>query len=159
MSTRVLQRAPARRTWVIAWSLALALHVIAMLGVQVGRAWVPTAPRETTPPPIQLNFVERPASSAEPKGPTQFTELPADRADQAPEHADFLSNVTSRARDRVPGGDESLPRMTGETDAPSVAMEKGRVEPKPASPPAEQATQQPKAADGKPSPAAPAGAG
>jgi hypothetical protein len=130
-----------------------------MIGVQAGRAWSPTPPRETTPEPIRLTFVERPSSSAaEPKGPTAFTELPADRKDQAPEHPEFLSNVTSRARDRVPGGDQSLPRMSGETDAPSVAMEKGRVEPKPASSPAEQAAQPPKSADGKTGPVAPAGA-
>lgn len=158
MSARALERGPTRRAWVIAWSLTLALHAIAMVGVQAGRAWVPAPPREVTPEPIQLTFVERPAAPAESKGPTQFTELPADRADQAPERADFLSNVTSRARDRVPGGDESLPRMSGETDAPSVAMESGKQEPRPANPPSEQATPQPKGAVGKPSPAAPAGA-
>ena len=143
----------------IAWSLALALHAIAMIGAQVGRAWSPAPPREITPEPIRLNFVERPSTSAaEPKGPTAFTELPADRKDQAPEHADFLSNVTSRARDRVPGGDQSLPRMSGDADRPSVAMESGRQEPKPPSPAAEPAAQQPKGADGKTDTPAPTGA-
>jgi hypothetical protein len=144
---------------VVAWSLALVLHAIAMIGVQAGRAWSPAPPREATPEPIHLTFVERPAAKSEPKGPTAFTELPADRKDQAPEHPEFLSNVTSRARDRVPGGDESLPRMSGETDAPSVAMKSGKAEPKPASPSADQAIQQPKGTDGKVSPAAPNNAG
>lgn len=155
MSARAFERGPSRRTWVIAWALTLALHVIAIVGVQASRAWVPAPPRETTPEPIRLTFVERPSAVAEPKGPTAFTELPADRKDQAPEHADFLSNVTSRARDRVPGGDESMPRMSGAADAPAVELQSGKLEARPASPPAEQAAQQPKGADAKPAPATP----
>jgi hypothetical protein len=144
-----LQHDPNRRTWVIAWSLALALHALAMIGLQARHQWVPAPKKETTPEPIQLTFVGAPAAKAEPKTPTFFTELPADRKDKAPEHADFLSNVTSRARDRVPGGDQSLPHMTGETDAPSVAMESGREEPRPASTPSPQQAQQPVGAEGK----------
>jgi len=130
-----IRRDPNRRQWVIAWSLTLALHVLAMIGLQASRNWSPPPPREVKPEPIQLTFVGAPPVKAQPKSPSYFTELPADRKDKAPEHADFLSNVTSRARDRVPGGDQSLPRMTGDLDAPSVAMQSGHVDPTPASPP------------------------
>ena len=144
-----LRQDPSRRSWVIAWSLTLALHALAMIGLQQSRQWVPAPPQETKPTPIQLTFLKPPPANAEPKAPTYFTELPADRADQAPERADFLSNVTSRARDRVPGGDKSLPRMSGVTDAPSVALESGHVEPQPASTPTAQEAQEPLGADGK----------
>jgi hypothetical protein len=134
---------------VIAWALALAFHLLVMLSVQVRGHWAPPPAVETKPEPIQLTFVGQPPAKAESKAPTYFTELPVDRKDKAPEHADFLSNVTSRARDRVPGGDQSLPRMSGETDAPSVAMQSGHVEPTPASTPPPQETQQPTGAGGK----------
>src|SRR5262249_46248126 len=67
--------------------------------------------------------------------PQVFTELPPDRADAAPKHADFLSNVTSRARDRVPGGDDALPRMNGEVDAPMVKLQAEGGASRPATPP------------------------
>jgi hypothetical protein len=159
VSTRTLRHDPNRRTWAIAWFLTLALHVIAVIALQVGRQWAPSPPRETRPEPIQLTFVQPPSVNAEPKAPTYFTELPEDREDQAPERADFLSNVTSRARDRVPGGDQSLPRMSGVADAPAVGLESGKAEPKPPSTPAKQKAQQPPGADGKDSPAGPASAG
>ena len=54
--------------------------------------------------------------------PPFFSELPPDRADLAPKKPDFLSNVTSRARDRVPGGDSELPRMQGEGESPTVRL-------------------------------------
>lgn len=144
-----LRHDPKRRTWVVAWLLTLALHVLAMIGLQAGSRWMPTPRPEQPPEPIQLTFVEPPPAQVRPQAPTHFTELPADREDEAPERADFLSNVTSRARDRVPGGDQSLPRMSGDTDAPSVALESGKVEPKPAARPAEQPPQQPPGADAK----------
>lgn len=147
VSALALRRDPGRRTWVIAWALALALHALAVAGLQAGRHWVPSPPQALEPEPIRLTFVQPPAATAESKGPTYFTELPTDRADEAPEHADFLSNVTSRARDRVPGGDQSLPRMSGVADAPSVAMQSGRVEPQPAGAPAEPAAPQPPGAE------------
>src|SRR5512139_1354025 len=105
VSALALKQNPNRRQWVIAWSLTLALHALGTIGLQAGRQRVPAPPRE--PEPIQLTFVGPPPATAAPQAPTYFTELPADRKDQAPEHADFLSNVTSRARDRVPGGDQS----------------------------------------------------
>jgi hypothetical protein len=137
-------RAPAlrhdtrRRTWAIAWLLTIALHALVIVGLQAGPQWASSPPPKAEPEPIQLTFVEPPPPTNEPHGPTYFTELPEDREDLAPERADFLSNVTSRARDRVPGGDQSLPRMSGENDAPSVAMEPGQAEPKPAGTPAPQ---------------------
>lgn len=143
-----LQQHPDRRNWVIAWSLALALHVLAMVGVQARRHFVPVPPPTPKLEPLKLRFVSPAATSAAPEQPNYFTELPADRADQAPDKADFLSNVTSRARDQVAGGNESLPRTTGVSDAPAVALEKGKVEPSPAS-----ASRKPSAAD-VPSPAA-----
>jgi hypothetical protein len=142
-----------RRRWVIAWSLALALHVLVMIGFQSRNQWVSTSPRQATPEPIQLTFVGAPPAKSEPKSPTYFTELPADRKDKAPEHADFLSNVTSRARDRAPDGDQSLPRMSGETDEPSIAMESGKMEPQAASPPPP--AQQPVNRDGIGTPSTP----
>jgi hypothetical protein len=67
--------------------------------------------------------------------PQFFTELPPDRADAAPKKPDFLSNVTSRARDRAPGGDAALPRMEGESDAPMVKLEPGgNASPAPSTP-------------------------
>ena len=82
-------------------------------------------------PPGAIEFVFRPAEpplrekSAEPsEQPTFFSELQEDRADIAPERADFLSNVDSRARDRIEGGmDTDLPRLQGESEAPHVAMQ------------------------------------
>ena len=65
--------------------------------------------------------------------PPFFSELPPDRADLAPEKPDALSNVTSRARDRVPGGDSDLPRMEGEGTSPTVKLSS---EKNPSSPPA-----------------------
>jgi hypothetical protein len=149
VSAFALRQEQNGRTWAIAWALTLALHALVFVALQAGRHWVPAPPKPAAPEPIHLNFVRPPPASTAPKTPTYFTELPADRADQPPAHADFLSNVTSRARDRVPGGDQSLPRMSGETDAPSVAMTAGRVEPKRASTPAQPPAQPSASADAK----------
>lgn len=149
MRALAFRKDPSRRPWVIAWLLALALHALGIIGLQAGSHGVPASPQPTKLEPIQLTFVGRPPPAATPKAPTYFTELPADRKDQAPEHPDFLSNVTSRARDRVPGGDKSLPRMNGVTDAPSVAMESGPVEPTPASAPMAPGAQHPLGPAGK----------
>jgi hypothetical protein len=140
--------------WVIAWSLTFLLHALVLMGVQAGHRWAPPPPREIKPAPIQLTFATPPAAQAEPKAPTRFTELPKDREDQAPKHADFLSNVTSRARDNTPGGDQSLPHMSGVADEPSVAMRSGQSAPSPASPPPPQHAPQPTGADGKTAPEA-----
>ena len=147
MSTVAVSSETKPRTWAIAWALTVVLHVLIVTGMQLGQRWTPVTPKPVAPEPLHLTFVGQPPASAAPKQPTMFTELPADRADKPPKQADFLSNVTSRARDRVPGGDQSLPRMSGETDFPSVAMQPGRTEPSPASPPQQQATPPPPSTD------------
>lgn len=117
-----------RDSWLIAWALALALHVVAILVFgRVSPLRAANVPRR--PEPVQLVFVgpgtqkSRPQDH-KPEAPHAFTELPVDRADATPPRdAAFLSNVTSRARDNVPGGDEALPRMTGVSDVPMVKLE------------------------------------
>jgi hypothetical protein len=100
-----------RRTWIAAWVISLLLHVVALAGFpRLPAPRAPMAVRDTIP--IQLLGDD----------PQVFTELPADRADEAPKASDFLSNVTSRARDRAPGGDQSQPRLSGNADAPAVGL-------------------------------------
>jgi outer membrane biosynthesis protein TonB len=81
------------------------------------------------PEPIQIELIQ----PAEAQEPTVFSQLPEDRAAKKPEHADVLSNVTSRAADRVPGGAESMPRMEGSADMPLVALRPGQNAPTPPS--------------------------
>ena len=50
-----------------------------------------------------------------------FTELPDDRADEPAERPDFLSNVDSRARDLVPGGEDRISHQEGRAQFPQVA--------------------------------------
>jgi outer membrane biosynthesis protein TonB len=138
--------------------LTLALHALAFISLHLDRHWMPAPPRPATPEPIQLTFVGQPPAPAAPKTPTYFTELPADREDKAPEHAQFLSNVTSRARDRIAGGDQLLPRTSGVADEPSVELDPGHVDPKPVTPPSEQKAQPPPATAGSAALAAPNGA-
>lgn len=119
----VLKRKADRRTWLLAWVLTLVLHGGAILGLQCLPPLEPTAARSQEAEPIRLVF-SKPAPETRKNGtPHIFSELPPERADKAPEKADFLSNVTSRARDLVPGGDAALPRMQGESDAPMVKLE------------------------------------
>ena len=118
------ERNPNRDIWLAAWALTLALHAVAAL---LFRSLPPPMPEKTVHriEPIRLVFAKPGASEArESNKPHVFTELPPDRKDAAPKHADFLSNVTSRARDRVPGGDDAMPQMHGDVDAPMVKLEK-----------------------------------
>jgi hypothetical protein len=114
----------SRDAWIIAWALTFLLHALAIVGMRhfspIGRA---SATRPAQPEPIQLVFSPPTPKPSQDAKPNFFSELPPDRKDVAPKHADFLSNVTSRARDQVPGGDAALPRMRGEGDAPMVALE------------------------------------
>ena len=145
-----LRQDPDRRQWVIAWGLTVALHALVVILVQSGRHWTATPRPAPQPEPLHLTFVGAPpAAKIEPRSPSTFTELPSNRADLAPKHADFLSNVTSRARDNVPGGNQALPRMNGDIDAPSVAMQPGKVAPAPTNTPTPQDAQQPTAAEQK----------
>jgi hypothetical protein len=106
---------------------ALLTHVILLAGVELLGVFDPPPPRPESREPIDIVF-----SAATPEAdrtdesnePSQFSELPEDRADRTPEDPDFLSNVDSRARDRAIAESESdLPRMEGESEAPHVALE------------------------------------
>lgn len=111
-----------RRIWLIAFLLTVALHLATVVGVWMTRPFTPAPVEAQAPEPIQLVFAEEPPSEE----PTTFSELPPDRADEAPERADLLSNVDSRARDHVEGGEEgAMPRLEGNSDAPHVRMEPG----------------------------------
>ena len=134
-----LRHSSSRDAWIFAWALAFMLHALAIVGIRqfphIGGA---PATRPAQLEPIQLVFSPQSPTPAREEKPHFFSELPPDRKDVAPAKADFLSNVTSRARDLVPGGDAALPRMRGEGDAPTVALEPsgGSSPPPPSSPPA-----------------------
>jgi hypothetical protein len=123
--------------WIIAWALTFMLHALAIVGVRqfspIGHA---SATRPAALEPIQLVFSPQSQTPGQEEKPHFFSELPPDRKDVAPKKADFLSNVTSRARDLVPGGTTALPQMRGESNAPTVAMEAngGSSQPPPSSP-------------------------
>ncbi len=113
--------------WTVALLVALLLHAAGLLGL---RRWDPAAAalRDAAPAPEPLQFVFAPETAAPPAAPREFTELPADRAQEAPERADFLSNIDSRARDAAPGGeDATLPASEGRVDFPQVAMAAGET--------------------------------
>ena len=140
MSARpVPKRKSDRKAWLIAWALALALHGAAIVGLRWLPLLEPTPTQAQEPEPVQLVFSR---TGPEPRRTEQthfFSELPPDRADAPPVKADFLSNITSRARDRVPGGDAALSRMEGEGDAPMVKLESnGATAQPPSAPPAAQ---------------------
>jgi outer membrane biosynthesis protein TonB len=121
-----VERNLERKPWLTAWALTLALHLAAILLLL-------RLPPPAPPPslhriePIRLVFARTVpgAHQSESDQPHAFTELPPDRADAAPKHADFLSNVTSRARDNAPGGNDATPRMQGESDVPMVKLQAG----------------------------------
>jgi len=122
-----------RARWFIALGLALALHVAAIL-LLYSLPFVAAAPAEDRKP-VAVHLV-LPPETPEAKDPHYFSELPPNRADLAPKNPEFLSNVTSRARDRAPGGGADLPRMKGDGDAPAVNMEKNGAPSSAPSPPA-----------------------
>jgi hypothetical protein len=113
----------------VALALSLSLHVL------LGAGFVLLRPLEQADGRPEQKFLE--VSLAPREDPTFFTELPEDRADAAPEQADFLSNVDSRARDRTPGGDDRLPSSEGAAPVPQVELVHG--EPATPTPPAEPA--------------------
>jgi len=94
------------------WFVSLGLHVAAIL-----LFWTLRAPKPIHRPEVMQVLLAPPD-----KTPQFFSELPPDRADKAPEKPELLSNVTSRARDRVPGGTSDIPRMRGEGDVPTVKL-------------------------------------
>jgi hypothetical protein len=133
-----LKHNSGRDAWIIAWVLTLLLHALAIVGMRrlppIVQASATRAPKFE---PVQLVFTRAAPKPARDEQPNFFSELPPDRKDIAPDKADFLSNVTSRARDQVAGGGAGLPRMRGEGDAPMVALEPdGSPSPPPPSSPA-----------------------
>ncbi len=117
------------RVWLWAFLLTLLLHasVLTLLAVLQPFQAEPVEAKE--PEPLHLVFQKNsapPAAKTDSKKseePKTFSELPPDRQDKAPEKADLLSNVTSRARDQKEGGVEgALPHMTGDSEIPQVAM-------------------------------------
>jgi hypothetical protein len=105
-------RSPTRS----AAAASLVVHAAAVLAL-----WAiperPEAAPEPERPPIEVVL-----RGTEPRQPTFFTELPEDRAEPPPESPDFLSNVDSRARDEVSGGEDRLPQSEGEAEAPQVEL-------------------------------------
>lgn len=147
-----------RGAWRIAWVLALMLHTVALVGLRR----LPLSGSEKAvhrPEPIRLVF-ERSSPEKRRSEPHFFSELPPDRADSAPGAAAFLSNVTSRARDLVPGGDAAMPRLQGEGDAPTVKLESDDASPpapsapdlsaRPAEPAAPRAAESPQRSGARP---------
>lgn len=118
-----VKRDSDRNAWVISWGLTLALHLAGFLGLPGLRLSAPAPVAIRRPEPIRLVFKGSRPETRGAERPRLFSEQPPDRADAAPEVPDFLSNVTSRARDLVPGGDGALPRMEGDGDAPMVKLE------------------------------------
>lgn len=100
------------RGWLISWVLAFALHALALLGFRLFPPLSAVPAEALHQAPMDVVF-------------TEITELPADREDEAPEQPEQLANVTSRARDQVPGGDAALPSLEGEGDSPAVALDDG----------------------------------
>lgn len=128
---------PERKALLIAAAVSLALHAGAILGF--GRL----AHGGGAPAPIDVmnvQLVTDPTAESDPSAPPQqFTELPPDRAEKAQDQPEFLSNVTSRARDQVPGGESHLPKARDAGD-PMVNLEpKGATAPSTAPPAAPQA--------------------
>jgi len=115
--------------------VSLVLHVVAILGL-----WKLHAFQGVTAPIRRPEVIQVVLASAK-EAPPFFSELPPDRADAAPKEPDFLSNVTSRARDRIPGGDTDLPGMQGEGRDPTVKLAPGK------SPSQSPAASQPQATD------------
>lgn len=112
--------------WAVAILAALLSHVVLLGGVEWLGIFDAPEPRPVREP-IDIVFTQpAPAEDAEESSdePTQFSELPEDRADVSPDDPEFLSNLDSRARDRAVAESETdMPRMEGESDAPHVALQ------------------------------------
>lgn len=142
MTRPTLKRRSNQAAWLIAWLLTALLHGAAVFGLRGLPSLQATPAMARAPEPIQLVFSPpRPAARAA-EEPRLYSPLPANRADKAPAKAALLSNVTSRARDLVPGGDAALPRLTGEGDVPQVQIAPDRTS-SAATPAAKQAAPQP----------------
>lgn len=114
------------RVWWAAFLLAVLFHAAVILLASLGRLFASHAEIRAHPQPIELVFA---AAQAAPPGPADepsfFSELPPDRADESPDRPEFLSNVNSQARDLIPGGEETLSRLSGLSEAPHVRIDPG----------------------------------
>lgn len=143
-STFASERRESHQAWTIAVLATLLTHLVILLAVdRLGVFDPPDVPPR--PEPIDLVFRSpEPAPAVDPSKedePTEFSELPEDRQDVAPEDPDFLSNVDSRARDRAVADEETdLPRMEGQSEAPHVALAE-TAEPASPSPAGDEGTQ------------------
>ncbi|MBU1699339.1 MAG: hypothetical protein KJ970_05740 [Candidatus Eisenbacteria bacterium] len=124
------QHRSRRGVWIFAFILTLMLHFGVLLAAQFLHLVEPALAQKEAPEPIQVVFAPEPdPQPPTPEEPTFFTELPPDRADDPPERADYLSNVTSRTRDDLPGGEAgALPRQEGYSDAPQIRMDQGTAQ-------------------------------
>ncbi len=112
----------SRGIWTGAFLVAVLLHLGALVGIARVDLFASPDERAVVPeesPTIQVVFPQ--------EEPQRFTELPSDRADEAPEDPDFLSNLDSRARDLVEGGEDRLPSQDGRVEFPQVEMVEGSV--------------------------------
>jgi len=129
------------RVWLWAFLLTLFLHASLLSLLVVLRPFEPKPVEAKEPEPIRMVFRQNeaktspPAPQREPEKQKTFTELPSDRQDkppdpenQAPEQTDLISNVDSRARDQVSGGEKgAMPRMTGDSEIRQVGMRPSSV--------------------------------
>lgn len=129
MSSRRPTPAPisaARRRWWIALTVAAIWHVGVGGMLEVWQPWRAAPGQAEEFEPLDIVFASPPpvrSTAAEEERPREFTELPENRADLAPDDPDFISNVDSRARDRATEGEETeMPRLEGESEAPHVGL-------------------------------------
>jgi hypothetical protein len=109
-------------TWGVAGLLTVLLHAGLLVAANLVGLFDAPEVQAQEQDVIEVVFApESPPSSAD---PTFFSELPPDLAGEAPDQPVALSNVQSRARDMVPGGeDKQLPRLDGQSEAPHVRMD------------------------------------
>ncbi len=120
LATRIRQRG-----WPAALVLSACLHVLSLGGLILFSPFLSGRVEARKPEPIQVELIQ----TAETDEPSVYSHLPEDRAAPKPDQADILSNVTSRAADRVRGGDQNMPRMQGSSDMPAVALAPGQTAP------------------------------
>ncbi len=159
-----MPRRADRGVWASAILLTLLIHGVVAAGLWAIRPFTPAPVQAEPPRPMEFVFAPEaePAPKPDPGHSKLFTELPPDRADSAPEEADLLSNVNSRARGPESGASgDDLPRLSGSADVAHLAMTPGRSdsrpEPKPASPGKVEAPEKPKPAAEAPPEDAPDG--
>ena len=109
-------------TWGVAGLLTVLLHAGLLVAANLVGLFDAPEVQAQEQDVIEVVFAPEPAPSS--ADPTFFSELPPDRADEAPDQPVALSNVQSRARDMVPGGEDTqLPHLDGQSEAPHVRMD------------------------------------